>query len=364
MDVRIIRIKKFLKKYWFTLVTLGISMTILLIFLFHGNSLEQLVNIFHNLHLGWMLAAFITVIGGYLLEALCDFLLCRHLTKKWNFGQSFMIGMTGLLYSAVTPFSTGGQPMQIYYMSKMGMQPGAAGAVISVKTITYQVVMVLYAILLLALELPFFQTHVSNLSFLTLFGLTANLIFIAAVVLISVKPNLLYKLLHKLFQFLHKIHLLKNPENTYQKVTQQLDTFHEGFKTMGKNVRLYVSVCLLTVVQITLTNSTTYFIYRAFNLSAASFWIIMAAQVFATMIAAFVPLPGASGGAEGTFLAFCKIFFQNMLTPAMLIWRLMTYYSNILFGGLTVAVGSKHYVGKEEPKNNPDMEPAEQSEGA
>ena len=331
MDVRIIRIKKFLKKYWFTLVTLGISMTILLIFLFHGNSLEQLVNIFHNLHLGWMLAAFITVIGGYLLEALCDFLLCRHLTKKWNFGQSFMIGMTGLLYSAVTPFSTGGQPMQIYYMSKMGMQPGAAGAVIS--------------------ELPFFQTHVSNLSFLTLFGLTANLIFIAAVVLISVKPNLLYKLLHKLFQFLHKIHLLKNPENTYQKVTQQLDTFHEGFKTMGKNVRLYVSVCLLTVVQITLTNSTTY-------------WIIMAAQVFATMIAAFVPLPGASGGAEGTFLAFCKIFFQNMLTPAMLIWRLMTYYSNILFGGLTVAVGSKHYVGKEEPKNNPDMEPAEQSEGA
>lgn len=360
MDVRIIRIKKFLKKYWFTLITLGISMTILLIFLFHGNSLEQLVDIFHNLHPGWMMIALATVIVGYLLEALCNFLLCQHLTKKWNFGQSFMIGMTGLLYSAVTPFSTGGQPMQIYYMSKMGMQPGAAGAVISVKTITYQVVMVLYAILLLTLELPFFQTHVSNLSFLTLFGLAANLIFIAAVILISVKPNMLYKLLHKLFQFLHKIRLLKNPEGAYQKVTQQLDTFHEGFKTMGKKGRLYLCVCLITIVQTTLTNSTTYFIYRAFNLNTASFWIIMAAQVFATMIAAFVPLPGASGGAEGMFLAFCKIFFQSMLTPAMLIWRLMTYYSNILFGSITVAVGSKHYIGKDKP----GMEPAKESDGA
>ena len=343
-DVIVIKFKKVLKKYLFTLITLGISMTILLIFLFSGNSVSQLQQIFSGLDPFWMLLAGVMVVGGWLMEGWCDYLLCRHVSPNWKFGPSFTIAMTGLFYSAVTPFSTGGQPMQIYSMSKMGMKPGSAGAVISVKTITYQIIMVLYGLVLMILQLPFFQANVSNLSFLTVFGLLANSIFIAAVILVSVNPRFLYGLLQKLYGFLHRIRLVKNPDSLYQKTTTQLDTFHDGFCTMGKDVGLYVKVCVLTVFQITMTNSTTYCIYRAFHLSEASFWVIMAAQVFATMIAAFVPLPGASGGAEGTFLAFCRMFFGGMLTPAMLVWRLMTYYSNILFGAIFTFVGSKRYV--------------------
>lgn len=341
--------KKFLKKYLFTIITLGISMTVLLIFLFKDNSLSQLVDVFHSLDPRWMAAACATVAGGWLLEGLCDNMLCRHLSPKWNYGKSFMVGMTGLLYSAVTPFSTGGQPMQVYYMSKMGMKPGNACAVVSVKTITYQIVMVAYALILMIGELSFFQAAVSNLSFLTVFGLLANTIFIVVVILVSVNSSIIYKLLRGLLHLLHRLHLLKDAQARYQQITGQLDLFHEGFKTMGRNWKLYLRVCLVTVLQITMTNSTTYFIYRAFNLSEATFWVMMAAQVFATMIAAFVPLPGASGGAEGTFLAFCRIFFHGLLTPAMLVWRLMTYYANILFGCIFVSIGSKRYVDRTEP---------------
>jgi uncharacterized protein (TIRG00374 family) len=60
---------------------------------------------------------------------------------------------------------------------------------------------------------------------------------------------------------------------------------------------------------------------------------MMAAQAFVTMVAAFVPLPGASGGAEGSFFLFYSMFFtQGTIFPAIILWRIITFYFNILFG--------------------------------
>lgn len=72
---------------------------------------------------------------------------------------------------------------------------------------------------------------------------------------------------------------------------------------------------------------------------------MIAAQVFSNMVAAFVPLPGGSGGAEVSFSAFCHVFFQNLLTPALLVWRLLTYYGCIVFGCIFVSIGARKYVG-------------------
>lgn len=352
------KLKKIVKKNLFTIITLTISMIILLIFLFQGNSIQQLGSIFQSLSVSWILLAFGTLFATWLIEGFVDWILCRHLYPDWSFGRAFMIGMTGLFYSAITPFSTGGQPMQIYYMAKMGIKPGHSAAVISVKTITYQITMVVFSLFLISSELHFFVQNVSNLTFLTIFGIVSNIIFILAVVLVSVNAGFIYRLLHNILNLLGKIHLVKEPEKKYESIITHLDTFHAGFKTMGHNWKLYIAVCLLTVVQIVISSSVTYCIYRAFHLNEASLWVMIAAQVFSNMVASFVPLPGGSGGAEVSFSAFCHVFFKNLLTPALLVWRLLTYYGSILFGCIFVAIGARKYVGAPPPENysNPDKE--------
>ncbi|MDR2903589.1 MAG: flippase-like domain-containing protein, partial [Clostridiales bacterium] len=51
------------------------------------------------------------------------------------------------------------------------------------------------------------------------------------------------------------------------------------------------------------------------------------------MITAFVPIPGAAGAAEGSFYLFFAIFFgESLLLSAVLIWRVITYYSCIAAG--------------------------------
>ena len=59
----------------------------------------------------------------------------------------------------------------------------------------------------------------------------------------------------------------------------------------------------------------------------------MAAQAYVSMVSAFVPLPGASGGAEGSFMIFFTMFFTGgTVIPAMVIWRVLTYYINLPVG--------------------------------
>jgi uncharacterized protein (TIRG00374 family) len=51
------------------------------------------------------------------------------------------------------------------------------------------------------------------------------------------------------------------------------------------------------------------------------------------MITSFVPVPGASGAAEGGFYLFFKNFFSpSTLAGAVIMWRIMTYYMNIFIG--------------------------------
>ncbi len=48
----------------------------------------------------------------------------------------------------IDSFATGGQAMQIYYMRKLGMDTGGAGSIIAVKSLVYQVIMVLFALVM------------------------------------------------------------------------------------------------------------------------------------------------------------------------------------------------------------------------
>lgn len=61
---------------------------------------------------------------------------------------------------------------------------------------------------------------------------------------------------------------------------------------------------------------------------------VVASAAFILMISSFVPLPGASGGAEGSFYMFFRMFFKasGSVSVAILLWRLFTFYLPIVVG--------------------------------
>ena len=57
----------------------------------------------------------------------------------------------------VTPFATGGQPMQVYCMSKYGVEPGKGVSALTQKFVVYQSTLVAYSAAALLLNQDFFD---------------------------------------------------------------------------------------------------------------------------------------------------------------------------------------------------------------
>ena len=328
-------LKQTIKRNLFGIITIAISAIILLIFLFANDGIGLLQRIAPSVSWEWLAAAVLLAVSIWFIEGITLNIFCKILCPQWSFRYSFNIGLMGILYSALTPFSTGGQPMQIFYMKRLGMDVGRGGSVIAMKTLVYQVIMVLSAILMVVLRLGFFQREVSNFSFLTIIGILCNGTFITLLLLFTISRKGTEKLLKKGLLLLHRIHLCKDPEGRYKKINAQLLLFHHGARLMGKNRRVYVQGVILTVLQIFVGYSVPYCLYRSFGFCEQDILTIMAAQAFVSLVSAFVPLPGASGGAEGSFYLFFSMFFTNgTIVPAVVLWRVLTYYFNIAAGAV------------------------------
>ncbi len=64
------------------------------------------------------------------------------------------VPLLNLLGTGVTPFATGGQPAQLFGMTRAGIESGRALSVILMKFLVYQVVVVMF------LLLPIFQQNI------------------------------------------------------------------------------------------------------------------------------------------------------------------------------------------------------------
>lgn len=171
-----------IKKNLFGIITAVLSAGVLLGFLFSADGIASLARISQNMRYEWLLVALAMAVAAWFLEGIVLNIFCKVIYQQWKFRYSFCIGMEGILYSALTPFSTGGQPMQIYSMRRLGMDTGAASSIIAMKTVVYQIILVLYSLVMVVWMLPFFQTNVSNFSFLTVVGLLCNSTFIILII--------------------------------------------------------------------------------------------------------------------------------------------------------------------------------------
>jgi uncharacterized membrane protein YbhN (UPF0104 family) len=63
--------------------------------------------------------------------------------------------------------------------------------------------------------------------------------------------------------------------------------------------------------------------------------------------ASYTPFPGASGAQEGGFMIYLKnIFPSGQIFPALLMWRLFTYYLTLLIGAVTAVIQTTHSIVK------------------
>lgn len=283
----------------------------------------------------WVIIGFGCLIVYWGIETLIQYLLVEKMYKGNSLWNSFKVVMTGHFFNAVTPFASGGQPMQAFLMMKQGVPLGTSASVLFSKFIIYQLILTLYSTLVLLLELKFFVHRVKGVIYLALLGFTVNLGVVIVLIMAAFMQERVKRIGFWAIDKLHKFNFLKSPAVYKRKLIIQIDLFNQNIDVIKKNIGLLFSVGLLTAGQLTAYFLIPYTVYRALGLNGTQVFLMISAAAFIVMFASFIPIPGGTGVAEGSFFLLFQMFFpQSILPIAVLFWRVITFYVPLCVGGI------------------------------
>ncbi len=335
--------KKLTGMQLFNLISLLVTGGLLLGVVVGNKGVDGLLSRWGSLNPKWMIAAIACMLGYWLCEGTALHLLIGCLYRGVPFRSNMRTAMIGQLYSALTPFSSGGQPIQLLYMQRDGLDTGGGASVLTIKSILYQVGVMLMALVPLVTSYHFFRENVPAFGLLAILGFIVNLLVTTGMLLLALSPRVTRKLYRFILKILHFFHLVRDVDASMAKAEAQFEIYHAStLRYEKKRSKLWWCV-VITILQLLMLYLVPYAIYRAFGYNEPRVALhIVAAVAFVSMVSAFIPLPGGSGGAEGSFLLFFALFIpQSDLLLALLLWRLVTYYSSMLVGSIVVMVTRK-----------------------
>lgn len=324
-----------MKKKIFNFCIIATPFIMFFILIFQNRGSDNLVVQLSKLNPLWILIALILIFLYWFFEAMALHVITEFYNIKRKIKEAFSVTMVGQFFNSLTPFATGGQPAQVVYLHKKGMSLGDATAIVMLKFFVYQSVLTIYSAIIILVTFPLYITRIPLLISMTVLGLGVHASMIILTLLFSYNRTLSEKIIKFIFRVLKKLRIVKGKEGAEKKLEDNLSVFHDNAKLLRKNPKLLVRTSILIFLQMTAYFSIPFFIGLAFNVSNLNYSEYFAAAVFVATIISIVPLPGATGGAEGGFyLFYVSLFGENLIVTAIIVWRLITYYSCIAFGGL------------------------------
>ncbi|MGI6377491.1 MAG: lysylphosphatidylglycerol synthase transmembrane domain-containing protein [Bacilli bacterium] len=283
-------------------------------------------------------------------EGVIIMVLSRHYRKDYTFKEGFVNNLVGLFFSFITPSATGGQFAQAYVFTKQDIKVEQSASLMIINFIAYEMVLVLYCILTISLNFNFLTNTIGsvnlwgwNANFLIIAGLgfVVNLASIAGILFLSYS-KVAGSVIRFFVKILAKIKIVKNLEYRNKVINQKIVSFRRNLSDIRRYWRRFLFVLLLTFIKMTIYFIAPFFVALALgvNIKFTDIFTIITLASIVTLVATFVPIPGASGGAEFFFyLMFAPIFIETkILSAAMILWRTITFYIPLVYTSLATIV--------------------------
>lgn len=309
-----------------------------------GGSDPQLNTLFSGtfpVNAAWLWGCAAAIVCFWLLQALAYAAISGMVGAHASLWNHLRITLVGEYYSAITPFASGGQPMQIAYYKRYGIGAAKASSILAVRYIGYISAICVCYLLAVCVDGSRILHDFPLVFWLTALGFVINFASIVMVIVLLLRASLVQRVGRFTINLLTKLPGLRTQQEKWQTAFQKGVT---EFASAAEAIRRSPWRCLLAfglmLLSVFCMFSLAYLVYRALGLTQSSYGVLFSMQLFLYLSVSFVPTPGASGATEGGFyLFFSMVFPKNVLYGAMLLWRLFTYYTNLLAGGLLVIIG-------------------------
>lgn len=324
---------KNLKKHSFILL----FVTLLVLYLVLKDNFSQIMGLLLSMKLGYLLLAVIFIFLSWVFKSIAMYIVARHYSKSIKGFNIFKQIVITQFFNGITPFSTGGQPMQIYMLKKSNISLAKSTNIVMQDFMMYQVALVLYGIFAVVTNYRFgFFESVPLLRRLVFLGFLINTLVCLMVVILCFSKKTSKKIFDLCFKILSKIKFIKNPNEVREKWNNRLLEFQESADLFMRNKSLFLKGTILNILALTSYYIIPFFIILGMrdttNMSVLN---VIVSSAYTLVIGSFVPIPGGTGGIEYGFLKFFgNVNTGSTLSAMLLMWRFITYYLGMIIGGV------------------------------
>jgi uncharacterized protein (TIRG00374 family) len=276
------------------------------------------------------------IIWGFRLKLMADFIGSHAVeepgkTNHLSLPQVIKIILASLFAACITPSQFGGEPVRIYLLNKNGFSVGDATAIVfNERAMDFIVITVGAATSFLLFRAVVAHHKIIYVTF-TVVGVCLCALF-AILMYGLAKPEKA----KRVFEFFFSKITIKKLDRIKDKIYQEIDNFFRAMKQFRDEGKTTLVLALLVTIGLWMVAFTIpSFILLGFAADPISLHSI-AAQFVLLIIVAMPLTPGSSGVAEISIT-----YLYHALVPASilgvftLIWRLSTYYMNLIVGGIT-----------------------------
>lgn len=330
-----------MKRKIFSTLFITATLGLIVIIAFSNNDLSNAWEALFTLKIEWLLCALLGWLGYMLFDMLGLYYFLRKQKYPISFWYAIYVTLLGFYYCNITPGSSGGQPMQVYYLNKRKIPVPISTSALSIKFLALQIMLVIMTSVLWVLNANFLNEQVAGAKWFIFIGYGINFLSIPLILLVALHRPLVQAVIMFFVRIGAKLHIIKRPEERIVRIEAGMDMYHMSIRRLMKYPKRIIGQILFACLSLLSLMSIPLSVYHAFGLTGVHWYQLLAISFLLFISASYTPLPGASGAQEGGFLIFfAGAFTQGTIGLALLVWRFFSYYLFLLIGALISIIGS------------------------
>lgn len=321
--------------------------TVLVFYFVLKDNFHSVIDVVLNANYLLIILAVLVLFLHYLIRTFVFYKLLKAQDDNISFIETFKQFLMTMFFNAITPFSTGGQPLQIYMINKnTGLSMGRATAAVIQNSFLYQIALVACGLLAVIFNSIFnvFPKE-ALIAKLTIIGFIFHTLAAIFFFVLSFSSNLAKKLIGLFIKFLALIRIVKDKDKVLEKWDRNISEFSVAGKELRENLKMTFGGIMLNFLAMLLFYSIPFVVIKAIDpYSTITLTSALVATSYIYLIGAFVPIPGASGGIEYSFSKFYGYLLLDMpgvLGAALILWRFITYYLGMILGAIVTFFARK-----------------------
>lgn len=297
---------------------------------------NEVANAIKQCNILWLIPALLCMLAFSMGEAININQGLKLAGYKVGPANSIKYAFAGFFFSSITPSASGGQPAQLYYMSRDKINISHSSFSLLLELIGFEIGSITLGFLGILVsvfsDIPVFEG--SNIVWLAIVGFMVNFILLAVLLIIMFSR----KAVKVLACFAIKItSLFSKKKDSKRSILRLISEYRLAAIKARNNKKVLFKIILVSLLRLLAYHSITFFTYKALGLYSQSYFEIALLQGLLFTSVSCIPLPGSSGAMEGGFgILFKSIFPSSLLGSAIILTRTINFAVPLIYTGISL----------------------------